>query len=338
MIFLNGYQRISRCRSELLGMAILMVVYGHLLYYHSGLENYEDLNFTEWYTLESVEMFMFISGFGVYQSLRKDRDAVSFYRRRLGKLLPAFLPVMAVWCVFGMAFRGMRPEQAMGNLTGLGWWFGQKNQFNWYVPAMIVLYLLSPLFYDCLERSKRQGLWVFAALFAVIVAGWRTNLLMSLTRFPTYYLGMYVGKQYAGGRSPSKRQLLVWTVVGVISLGLVVPFFFLVKTRYLWYYGMYWLPFFAAAPLTMFGLSKLVELQEKNAPGRLLNRFWRFFGDRSFEIYLCHLAFYEMCLSLGLRGWPKWILAAVLGTGIGALYHQVLQRLQKLHRQKKLRA
>ena len=66
---MDGYQRISRYKSQLMGMAVMVVVYGHLLYYHSWLKNYEDLNFTIWYTLGSVEMFMFVSGFGIYHSL-----------------------------------------------------------------------------------------------------------------------------------------------------------------------------------------------------------------------------------------------------------------------------
>ena len=68
---MDGYQRISRYKSQLMGMAVMVVVYGHLLYYHSWLKNYEDLNFTIWYTLGSVEMFMFISGFGIYHSLKR---------------------------------------------------------------------------------------------------------------------------------------------------------------------------------------------------------------------------------------------------------------------------
>ena len=86
---MDGYQRISRYKSQLMGMAVMVVVYGHLLYYHSWLKNYEDLNFTIWYTLGSVEMFMFISGFGIYHSLKKNRDSYTFYQRRQsGKSCP----------------------------------------------------------------------------------------------------------------------------------------------------------------------------------------------------------------------------------------------------------
>ena len=40
---MNGYERISRYKAHLMGLAVMVVVYGHLLYYHSGLQNYEDV-------------------------------------------------------------------------------------------------------------------------------------------------------------------------------------------------------------------------------------------------------------------------------------------------------
>ena len=320
---MDGYQRISRYKSQLMGMAVMVVVYGHLLYYHSWLKNYEDLNFTIWYTLGSVEMFMFISGFGIYHSLKKNRDSYTFYQRRLARLLPSFLPVMLAWCAAGMLMRDMTVGQALGNLTGLGWWFQQKQQFNWYVPAILVLYLLSPLFFDCIERMGKKSVLVFPALFIVIMAGWGSNLLMAVTRFPTYFLGMYFGARFYEGRTVTRKQVWVWTVVALIAMALV-PYFFLIARQYLWFYGMYWILFFFSTPATAFGLTKIMEWQEGNALGRGLNRMWGFLGSRSFEIYLCHLAFYELCLAMKVQGWPKWILIAAIGTGIGIVYHQVV--------------
>lgn len=217
---MDGYQRISRYKSQLMGMAVMVVVYGHLLYYHSWLKNYEDLNFTIWYTLGSVEMFMFVSGFGIYHSLKKNRDSFTFYRRRLSRLLPSFLPVMIAWCAAGMLMRDMTVGQALGNLTGLGWWFQQKQQFNWYIPAILVLYLLSPLFFDCIERLGKKSVLVFPALFIVIMAGWGSNLLMAVTRFPTYFLGMYFGARFYEGKKPTRRQVWVWTVVALIAMAM----------------------------------------------------------------------------------------------------------------------
>ncbi len=322
MIFLNGYERISRYKSHLMGIAVMIVVYGHLLYYHSGLMYYEDLNFTEWYTLGSVEMFMFISGFGIYQSLRKNRDAWTFYGRRLGRLLPSFLPVMIAWCGVNLLAGKMRLGEAVGNITATGWWFQTSHQFNWYVPAILVLYLLSPLLFDCIEKKKTA--WAFAALVILNIAGWRSNLLMAVSRFPTYFLGMYFGSRYAAGAAPTKKQVAIWSVLGVAAMA-VVPYFFLIGRRYLWFYGMYWNLFFVSTPMCMFLTTKILEAQDRVAVGRGLNKVWSFLGVRSFEIYLCHLALYESCLKLHIQGWPQWIVIAVLGTGIGIAYHQVVE-------------
>lgn len=319
---LNGYQRISRYKAHLMGIAVMIVVYGHLLYYHSGLRYYEDLNFTEWYTLGSVEMFMFISGFGIYQSLRKNPDPFTFYGRRLSRLLPSFLPVMIAWCGVNLLAGVMTVGQAVGNLTAMGWWFLTGNQFNWYVPAILILYLLSPIFFECIQR-KKSG-WVFVALVILNIAGWRSHFLMALSRFPTYFLGMYFGSKYAEGLAPTKKQIAIWSVAGVLAMA-AVPYFFLIGRRFLWYYGMYWNLFFVSTPLCMFSTTKILEAQDRFALGRGINRMWSFLGTRSFEIYLCHLALYDCCLKLGIQGWPQWIGIAVLGTGIGIAFHEVVE-------------
>lgn len=303
------------------GLAVMVVVYGHLLYYHSWLKNYEDLNFTIWYTLGSVEMFMFVSGFGIYHSLKKNRDSFTFYRRRLSRLLPSFLPVMIAWCAAGMLMRDMTVGQA-GQPDGA--WLvvpAEMQQFNWYIPAILVLYRCSPLFFDCIERLGKKSVLVFPALFIVIMAGWGSNLLMAVTRFPTYFLGMYFGARFYEGKKPTRRQVWVWTVVALIAMA-IVPYFFLIGRKYLWNYGMYWILFFFSTPATAFGLTKIMEWQEKNALGRKVNGVWNFLGTRSFEIYLCHLAFYELCLALKVQGWGKWILIAGIGTCMGIVYHK----------------
>ena len=90
---MNAYQRISRYKSALMGIAILIVVYGHFFYYHSGLKDYTQLNITMWYTVGSVDIFVFLSGFGIYHSLSKNDDPLRFFQRRMSRLLPSYLPL-----------------------------------------------------------------------------------------------------------------------------------------------------------------------------------------------------------------------------------------------------
>lgn len=328
---MEGLKRISHYKAHMMGLAVMIVVYGHLLYYHGNLISYEDNHWTEWYTLGSVEIFIFLSGFGIYQSLKRSRDATAFYLKRLARLLPSYLPVMIAWCGVNLLKGRMRIGEAVGNLTAMGWWFQTGNQFNWYVPAILVLYLISPLLFDCLERKKTG--WGFAAMIILNIAGWRSNLLMAVSRFPTYFLGMYFGKRYAEGKEPGRKEMLAYILVGAAAMA-AVPYFFLIGRRYLWYYGMYWNLFFLASPLWMFGITWLMSLNEKFLLGRWINNMWSFLGTRSFEIYLCHLALYDSCLKLGIQGWPKWICIAALGTGIGIAFHEVVQLALKWWKQR----
>lgn len=328
---MNGYERISKYKSHLMGLAILVVVYGHTLYYKSGLQNYEDLHFTIWYTLGSVEMFMFVSGFGIFQSLRKNRDAYTFYGRRLQRLAPSYLPVIAVWVIYSMIFNDMRVGEAVGNLTSFGWWGVLDQQFNWYVPATVILYLLSPLFYDCLTKWKRPWFGV-VLLFVLIVSLWRSNILMAVSRFPTYYLGMYFGMLYAEKQTPSKKMIIGWSIAAVLAMA-VVPYYFIYRKNTLWYYGMYWILFFFSTPTCMFGVTKLLEWQDKCKVTRLWNRLIEFLGNRSFEIYLVHLAFFYVMLDMGFRTWKAWIVFAFVGITLGCIYNYlvnlVLSRVKK---------
>lgn len=333
---MNGYERISKYKSHMLAFAILVVVFGHTQYYHSGLMDYADLNVAQWYTLGSVEIFMFISGFGIFQSLHKNRDTYTFYIRRLGKIFPSYLPVILCWIAFKAYIGEMRFGEAVGNITTFGWWGVLPNQFNWYLPATMILYLLSPLFYDVITRAKRPWLGV-VALFVLIVSLWRSNILMSITRFPTYYLGMYYGSKFAAKETPTKRSIVLWAIAGVIAMALV-PYYFIYRRNTLWYYGMFWILFFFSTHSCLFGVTWLLEKQSRWKWGRALNRGLQFLGERSFEIYLVHLAFFEVCLRTHYKSWKAWILFAIVGIVMGCVYNAIITRIQRHIKQKRLSA
>ena len=318
---MQAYDRISRYKGALMGIAILIVVYGHLLYYHSGLLQYQYLNITEWYTVGSVDMFLFLSGFGIYFSLNRDSDPLHFMQRRLNRLLPSYLPFILVFCGFMMATGQMDVWQALGNLTTFGWWTRMGSQFNWYIPTLLAAYLASPLLYAVIHRYGKRSLWVFPLLFLLEVACVDTSLMMGVSRLPVYFLGMYLGHEASEGRQPTSRHIGISAVLFVLSM---VAFYFLV-TRWpdgLSKYGFWWHPFLVSTPFTMYLTTWILEKLEGNALTRKLNRFLEFLGGKSFEIYLCHLLVYTVGLTFGVHGWSRWICLALLGllTGIGYSY------------------
>ncbi len=329
---MNAYQRISRYKAALMGIAILIVVYGHYFYYHSGLQDYTQLNITMWYTVGSVDIFIFLSGFGIYHSLSKNDNPLEFTQRRLGRLMPAYLPFILVYCGFCLAVGTMNKFQALGNLTTFGWWTRMGAQFNWYIPTIIGMYLFSPLFYHIITVYEKKSLWMLPLFFLLDAACVDTSLMIGVSRFPVYFLGMYLGREAFLGKAPSKRHLTISGVLAVVSM---IALYFLVTLRPGWMnkYGFWWHPYLLSTPGCLYFTTWCLEKQEKLALTRQINRGLRFLGSKSFEIYLCHILVYTVALHFGLQGWIPWIGMALIGMTIGCLYSVLITKITSRRKQ-----
>lgn len=323
---MHAYQRISRYKAALMGIAILIVVYGHYFYYHSGLKSYTELNITLPYTLCSVDMFLFLSGFGIFHSLSKNDNPLQFIQRRLGRLLPSYLPFILVYCLFCLWADLMTKYQALGNLTTFGWWAQIGGQFNWYIPTLIVMYLMSPLFYHIIKAYGRKSLLMLPLFFLIDAGCIGTSLMMGVSRFPVYFLGMFLGAEAHQGNQPSRRHLILSAIGFVVSM---VGLYFLVK-RLPWTlnaYGFWWHPYIFATPGLVYGLTWFLSKLEKTAAGHQVNRFLSFLGGKSFEIYLCHILVYTMALHFGVSSYPAWAVMAVIGILVGCIYNTVITKI-----------
>lgn len=328
---MNAYQRIGKYKSALMGIAILIVVYGHYFYYHSNFTAYQHLNITMWYTVGSVDIFIFLSGFGIWHSLSRNSDPLKFMQRRLGRLLPSYLPFILIYCGFFVLTDQMNKYQALGNLTTFGWWAQLGQQFNWYIPTQIAMYLFSPLFFRLIEQYGRRSLWMLPLFYLIMAGCVGTSLMIGVSRFPVYFLGMYLGSESAQEKSPSKAHLTLSGIAAVVSM---VALYFLV-TRFpdtLSRFGFWWHPYLLSTPGCLYFTTWCLEKHEKWTPTRLLNRGLSALGGKSFEIYLWHILVYSVAMYFGLcntgkKGWVLWAIMAVLGLVAGSLYSIVVNAL-----------
>lgn len=160
-----AFKQLSIYRQALMGIAILYVFLFHTV--------------TDWtpewiYKVTSngdngVDIFIFLSALGLSYSMSKNGNVVEFYKRRLLRIFPTywasitiiFLAVIII-IKFFKAPDGYLPYphnlwEAFTAYTTIGYWIHEALWYDWYIPAIVLLYLLFPLLFKVLQKSKVGG-------------------------------------------------------------------------------------------------------------------------------------------------------------------------------------
>lgn len=147
-------QRLIKYRTALMGIAALAVIACH---FHSYLASrIAGRLLGEGFI--GVDIFIFCSGFGLVTSWRKSDGIIEFYRKRIKKILPTFLIITAIVLLF-CTYLGTVDydfKDWLLVLTGLGYWMGTDTFFEWYTPAILMLYLIFPFLYQLIAINNKE--------------------------------------------------------------------------------------------------------------------------------------------------------------------------------------
>ena len=135
---------LSNYRSELMGWAILWIMMLHFTF-----TQIKPLGFLAQYGFAGVDIFMLVSGFGLFYSLEKNSHIIPFYRKRFLRIFPTyyFLGIFASILLYH--------DNAITYLfryTTIGFWTGGVYG-EWYIPSIVFLYLLTPFIKKLYDRK-----------------------------------------------------------------------------------------------------------------------------------------------------------------------------------------
>ena len=94
MMYLK-YSCFSKYRKELMGIAILLVMIGHNTIEFPGFINNINSGI-KMLAQAGVDLFFLFSGFGCFYSIHKNRNVLSFYKRRVQKIFPCYSKAQVV--------------------------------------------------------------------------------------------------------------------------------------------------------------------------------------------------------------------------------------------------
>ena len=288
------WKRLSRYRSELMGLACLWVIYHHNCFRWPD-ELYLLKRLAELGNV-SVDVFLLLSGISLYFAWNKKPPLGTYYLRRFVRvLIPYCFLAIPYWVWLELYSHG---GMLLRNITMLSLPLNGVIT-TWYVAAIFVFYLCSPGIFWLMDRKRLFGisvnrhcvtlLLVFGTIlgcFALrkLAPEFYKNCEIALTRFAVFVVGCDLGKTvYDSQRSELAKETKKEVVLG--SVLMLILYWLLRDTVSL---PDIWIrfSFLPTALCLCISGSSLIE----NLGGfPRIRRFLTYFGERSLEIYLSHV-------------------------------------------------
>ena len=313
---------ISRFRGELMGAAMLFIILFHVALPREdafyGLRRMGNVG---------VDMFLFLSGIGLWFSWMKNPSAKHFFIRRYLRIYPTWLIIA---CLFYIpSFQGGSTWNwinLFGEIT-INWGFWLHDELNfWYIPATMMLYLFAPAYMELIRRHPIYRwlpvvmiMWCILVQYVTPIHQAVGHLEIFWSRVPIFFIGINMGemvrqKQTLDGAS-------IW-MIWLMFLMTLLASIFLEQEKH----GMF--PLFLERmlyiPLTITCILLLNRIFRRTPSW--FNKGFMFVGALSLECYLLHIHFVLKYIEPHHMGyWPTfficigitlpaaWILSKIAG-------------------------
>lgn len=296
---------VSKYRTEIMGLACIWVV----LHHYNNTMIFPDAlwplyRFTV-YGNAGVDIFLFLSGIGLFFAFQKDSIRLGdFYIKRIVRLILPYILICVPYYIWVELY--LNKGSFWLNVTQLSFPLSRMIA-TWYIPAMLVFYLLFPAIYKLqnTKKIKNHTAWVimlslfytlFLLAFKQIFPTMYENTEIALVRFLIFFVGCYFGHAVY-----EKKTFSTATVAAAVTYSVLF-----VLMRFTSALSNFWIrlgygPF--AISLCVLAVFVLGWFKDGNPIFSVL----RFFGNRSLEIYLTSVLLINVWDGvIGARHFDKW--------------------------------
>lgn len=310
---------ISKYRTQLMGAAMIWIMFFHSPYFGSS----EVVSFLHRIGFYGVDIFLMVSGLGLYFSMRRSRSVKEFYKKRAVRILPAYLLITVCWYMFYKTEVGL--GDAVLSILGVNYFrgsiYGRPEYFDWFIPTLIVLYLLTPLYDKLFQQVESK--WKLTALVSVIspvlcIIGYHTGrqvLYGSFVRIPIFLIGYYIGYFLYEKKEESKGSWMVH--ITLLSCGAMLAYYihqYVTNPTVFWGLNAYPALLIAPSLSVLLGLVFLYMEKWLRVAGKILLLPFSICGRYSLEIYLIHQRLMEILNSASATV-PRTAIIGAVGDG-----------------------
>lgn len=286
---------ISKYRTHIMGLAMMWIMWFHSPYTWKN----EAFHFIHNIGFYGVDMFLLVSGLGLYYSMRRSKSIGEFYKKRAIRILPAYLIVTICWYAF------YKTEVSFGDkllsILGVNYFRGnihsnpRPEYFDWFLPTLFVLYLLTPFYDKLFQRASVK--WKFTLLSMMIspilcIIFYHTGqkvLYGSTVRIAIFLVGYWIGWFLYEKKEENRAGWMVYLPLLFCGIALVYYIQTYIKNPTV-FNGLNCYPALLAAPALCVVVGLLFNLAEKylRVVGKILMFPFYVCGKYSLEIYLFH--------------------------------------------------
>lgn len=247
-----------------------------------------------------VDIFLFLSGIGLYFSMRKNPNILDFYGRRFSRIIPSYL-VLAIplYAVLIMILDSKSFFDYIMNLSSVGFWLPNlRDLTSWYVAFIIPLYLLYPMLYFCFNRfsEKKNLLFLVFLIFAVLLEillivfcqEYFAQIEIAITRLPIFITGCFCAN-FVYEKAQIKFLSLKFISLVIIFLSIRIFTMIYINQGFMYDAIVHNSKFFLALIIILIVcifFEHFVNFHKGMTS--IMLKFFNFFGRYSFEVYIAH--------------------------------------------------
>ncbi len=274
------YQLMTKYRMSLFGLAVIWIFFRHTFYYNQV--SYSFFSPIVQIGDCGVDIFMFLSGFGLFFSYTKYLTKIEFYKKRVLRIVPTVIILLSLFAVS----KNIILDQVPKTIFHPGYWFFSIYANYWFIGAIFLFYALYPLIFNCIRKN---ALFTIVIAFIISLAGILgvhildvdhfNQLVLYFARFPIFLLGTVFAHH---------QKLLTYNKSIMILFLVSIPclIYFPKDFQRLMYF-----------PLATAVCVVLPQFLDKMPP--IFTKTCSFFGRMSLEFYLIHVFLFGM----GFIGW-----------------------------------
>lgn len=264
------YKQLTETRYILFAVACIWIFYRHTFYYNQY--SYGVIDPIIQIGDCGVDIFMFLSGYGLFFSYNNTPNLYIFYKKRVWRIIPPVIILLIAFATTESILQG-----STAKYFTLSYWFYQIYSNYWYIGAILLFYAIFPIIYGSVIRQTALTLFLslIISLGGIIILDIGNNaafkqLIVYFARLPIFVLGCIMGYK-------SKWLEKSWIFLILLLLGVPLLFIFPKEYQRLCYC------------ITTVGFILIIsKTSERLLPKNVAN-ILKILGKASLEFYLIHI-------------------------------------------------